>query len=245
MEREYIKIPKSSPMPNSVIDLKELSDEFWKNEIFHHLLSFYQNYDSQDLKEKIDQERIKNSPQIENRIARFIRRYLENNRLFSAHFDVVGENINDDSDKEGFYDITTLNTYWVKNGTTKKIRFHFECKNLDNSQGLINKYVCYNKGHQDFDGGVYRYFNGKYAQNLDFGGMIGFVLEGNIPEIKNKISRKMESKFDITPEGDLLSVSDNSIEGNEFTFDTTHKRKNKEFLIHHLLFDFSKNISDE
>ena len=36
-----------------------------------------------------------------------------------------------------------------------------------------------------------------------------------------------------------VSVKDNSIEGNKFTFDSNHKRKNKEFLIHHLLFDFT------
>ena len=82
MEREYIKIPKSSPMPNSVSDLKELSDEVWKNEIFHHLLSFYQNYDSKELKEKIEQERKNTKPQIENKIAHYIRRYLEKDRFF-------------------------------------------------------------------------------------------------------------------------------------------------------------------
>ena len=104
MEREYIKIPKSSPMPISIPELKELSDEAWKNEIFHHLLSFYQNYNKKELADKIEQERKKAKPQIENRIAHYIRRYLENNKFFSANFDVVGENRNDDSDKEGFYD---------------------------------------------------------------------------------------------------------------------------------------------
>lgn len=238
MEREYIKIPKSSPMPNSVSDLKELSDEVWKNEIFHHLLSFYKNYDSKELKEKIEQERKSTKPQIENKIAHYIRRYLEKDRFFSANFDVVGENKNDESDNVGFYDITTLNTYWVEKGTTNKVRFHFECKNLDKSQDLVNKYVCYNKGHSVFDGGVYRYFNGKYAQSLNFGGMIGFVLEGNVLDTKSKIKKKLTDKFDITPEGDLLVLTDRSIEGNDFTFDSTHNRKGKEFLIHHLLFEF-------
>lgn len=239
MEREYIKIPKSSPIPNSVSGLKELSDEVWKNEIFHHLLSFYKNYNSKELKEKIEQERKKTKPQIENRIAQYIRRYLEKDRFFSANFDVVGENRNDDSEKEGFYDITTLNTYWVEKGTNNKVRFHFECKNLDKTQDLVNKYVCYNKGYSVFDGGVYRYFNGKYAQSLNFGGMIGFVLDGEIADLKDKIIKKLNDKFDIEPEGNIVFVTDNSIEGNEFTFNSTHRRKNKDFLIHHLLFVFS------
>lgn len=239
MEREYIKIPKSSPMPNSVSDLKELSDEVWKNEIFHHLLSFYQNYDRKELHQKIEHERKSTKPQIENRIAHYIRRYLQKDRFFSANFDVVGENRNDDSEKEGFYDITTLNTYWVEKGTTNKVRFHFECKNLVNKQDLINKYVYYNKGNSVFDGGVYRFFNGKYAQSLNFGGMIGFILDGEVAEIKNKITKKLNDKFDIAPDGNLVDVLDKSIEENQFTFNSIHKRKNKNFLIHHLLFDFT------
>lgn len=241
MEREYIKIPKSSPISDyaPISGLKKLNDEYWKNEIFHHLLSFYKNYDRKKLKRKIEKEIKAPNPRPENCMAFYIRRYFEKNRFFNMNFDVVGENRNDDSEKEGFYDITISNTYWIQEESNQKIRFHFECKNLDKSQDLVNKYVCYNKGHSVFDGGVYRYFNGKYAQSLNFGGMIGFVLQGNVTDIKNKIVTKLNEKFDITPEGDLINIADNSIEGNEFTFNSTHKRKNKEFLIHHLLFNFS------
>ena len=69
--------------------------------------------------------------------------------------------------------------------------------------------------------------------------MIGFVIEGNVADIKNKIVEKLKNRFDITPEGDLLSVVNSSIEKNEFTFDSNHKRFDNEFLIHHLLFDFT------
>lgn len=232
MEREYIKIPKSSPMPSSVPELKQLSDEVWKNEIFYHLLLFYQNYDSNELKEKIEKERKQKYPRPERLIAKYIRLKLNANRKFGYHFKAFGENTNDE-DIEGNYDITIHSTNW------KNKDFHFECKNLDKSQDLVNKYVCYNKGYSVFDGGVYRYFNGKYAQSLNFGGMMGFVLEGSVAKIKNKIIEKLSDKFDIAPEGDLVDVTDNSIEGNEFTFNSTHKRKNREFLIYHLLFNFS------
>ena len=65
---------------------------------------------------------------------------------------------------------------------------------------------------------------------------------GKIKGIKvdNKILRKLADKFEITPEGDLLAITDCSVEKNDFTFDSNHKRDNKEFLIHHLLFDFTK-----
>lgn len=91
-----------------------------------------------------------------------------------------------------------------------------------------------------FDGGVLRYFNGKYAQNLAFGGMIGFIIDGNSNDIKTAILQKLSDKFLISPEGDLISTKDNSIEDNTFTFDSLHSRLSSEFTIHHLLFDFAK-----
>ena len=89
-------------------------------------------------------------------------------------------------------------------------------------------------------GGVLRYFNGKYAQNLSFGGMLGFVLSGNQTNIKSNICTKLNEKFNISPEGDLVNITENAINGNEFTFNSTHSRLGNEFTIHHLLFDFSK-----
>lgn len=231
MEREYIKIKKPSPLPSTIHLLKNLDDEFWKNWVFFHLLSFYKNFDRKMLEEKINTERAKSSPRIEREIAKFLRLYLKNNRLFDFHFDVFGE-ITNDEDVEGNYDILINNTYW-KNG------FFFECKNLNESQDLVNKYVSYNKGGGVYDGGVYRYFNGKYAQNQNFGGMIGFILSGDNNIIKGKIQEKLKEKFDITAQGDLISIEDNSIETNEFTFDSNHTRFETTFLIHHILFNLT------
>ncbi len=231
MQREYIRIKKPAPLPFDTRQLKTLDDGFWKNWVFYYLLDFYQNYDSTELKSKIEEEKKKQYPRTEREIAKFIRLKLKANREFGLNFSVKGEETNDE-DVEGNYDITIHNTYW------KNKDFYFECKNLDDKQDLVNKYVCYNRGHSSFDGGVYRYFNGKYAQSLDFGGMIGFVLKGSVLDVKNKIIEKLKDKFDTAPEGDLLNIMDNSIEKNNFTFDSNHKRFNKEFLIHHLLFDF-------
>lgn len=232
MEREYIRITEPSSLPTYTPLLKELDDEFWKKWIFYYLLTFYRNYDSVELKEKIETEKKKPYPKVEREIAKFLRKKLNADKKFGYHFTVFGESTNDE-DIEGNYDVTIHSTNW------KSKNFHFECKILDSHQDLVNKYVCYNKGHLIYDGGVYRYFNGKYAQNSSFGGMIGFVIEGNVADIKNKIVEKLKNRFDITPEGDLLSVVNSSIEKNEFTFDSNHKRFDNEFLIHHLLFDFT------
>lgn len=58
-----------------------------------------------------------------------------------------------------------------------------ECKNLSTRQNLINEYIYVDTKD---DGGIYRYFNGKYAQEQSFGGMIGFILRGEVKAIKWK-----------------------------------------------------------
>jgi hypothetical protein len=239
MEREYIRVEKPSlPFPKNTDSLKALDDEFWKNWVFYYLLNFYKNCNNAELKSKIEEEKKKKYPRTEREIAKFIRFKLKANREFGWNFSVKGEETNDEI-VEGNYDITIHNTYW------KNKDFYFECKNLDGSLDLINKYVCYNTYKKNtyneniFDGGVLRYFNGKYAQSLVFGGMIGFVLAGDSIKIKNSLVKKLNEKLNTTPEGDLIKITDNSIEGNYFTFDSLHKRLDKEFTIHHLLFDFT------
>jgi len=68
-------------------------------------------------------------------------------------------------------------------------------------------------------------------------GRQGFIVEGGFMKIKSKIHKKLQEKFDTTPNGDLTGFVDNSIENNNFTFDSYHSRNNSEFVIHHLLFD--------
>lgn len=231
MEREYIKIKKRPPLPNSTVHQRALNDDIWKDLVFYHLLTFYKGYDKLELKNKITEEQAKEHPRTERIIAKFVRKKLNNTREFSLCFKAFGEPTNDE-DVEGSYDIVIDNTYW-------KNKFYFECKNLDNTQDLINKYIFYKMTPTKNDGGVYRYFNGKYAQNQNFGGMIGFVLEGETKSIKNKIIEKLNTKFDTSPNGDLKQIIDNSIEGNTFTFNSIHYRANTDFILHHLLFNFT------
>lgn len=137
MEREYIRIKKPAPLPFDTRQLKSLDDEFWKKWVFYYLLDFYKNYDSVELKSKIEDEKKKQYPRTEREIAKFVRLKLKANREFGFNFSVKGEETNDE-DVEGNYDITIHNTYW------KNQDFYFECKNLDGSKDLVDKYVCYN-----------------------------------------------------------------------------------------------------
>ncbi len=232
MEREYIRIKKPSPLPDYTSLQRKLNDKVWKEMVLYHLLMFYKHYDIDELKNIIISEKKEAHPRVERIIAKYLRKYLKNNRKFDLQFDVYGE-VTNDEDIEGNYDIVISNTYWEN-------KYYFECKNLKDTTDLINKYIyCkINKnGEKISDGGIYRYFNGKYAQNQNFGGMIGFVLAGTIAEIKSRIINKLDTPFDISPEGDLKRTRDKSIEGNEFTFTSIHSRFGEDFTIDHLLFD--------
>lgn len=232
MEREYIRITTpSTPFPKNTDSLRVLDDAFWKKWIFYHLLSFYKSYDSEELNEKIEAEKKNKKSDIEDLIALYIREYLRKDRLFGLQGLKIVGGVNNDLTIKGLYDISILHSYWDK-------EFHFECKNLNSGQDLVNKYVCYKKGKNVYDGGILRYFNGKYAQNLAFGGMIGFILTGDHLTIKNSLITKLNEKLHTSPEGDLIKITDNSIDENNFTFDSLHKRFDKEFIIHHVLFDF-------
>jgi len=242
--RDYVKTGKLMSLPDSSIEKRKISNDTWKSQVFFHLLHFYKSYSVSEIKRIINTEKSKPQARIEDEIALFFRNSLKQNRKFGLQGFIIAGGVNNDEKKKGLYDISIFHSDW-RNDEDLPIEFHFECKNLDNSQDLVSKYVYYNTYEKDsnneniFNGGIYRYFNGKYAQKMNFGGMIGFVLEGDVPNAKNEIISKLNEKFNTTPNGDLLRVIENSIEQNDFTFDSYHSRFNSEFVIHHLLFKFS------
>lgn len=243
-EREYIKTGKVIFLPDSSFEKRKLDDQIWKSQVFFHLLNFYKTCNLSEIQKIIAIERSKKQSQIEDEIAKFIRMSLSKNRTIGLHGFIIKGGVNNDEIKKGLYDISFFHSDW-KDIAGKDIEFHFECKNLDGSKDLTDKYVNYNTykknldGENVFDGGVIRYFNGKYAQKMNFGGMIGFVLGGEVINIKNEIVKRLYNKFHTSPEGDLLKVLDNSIEENDFTFDSCHKRFGSEFMLHHLLLNLT------
>ena len=58
-DREYIRLPKSSALPDSSIQKRKLNDCFWVNLIHLHLLKFYKEYDIEELKKLIAKEKKK------------------------------------------------------------------------------------------------------------------------------------------------------------------------------------------
>ena len=73
-------------------------------------------------------------------------------------------------------------------GHLRKVYFSIECKRLHVSppsgfKSLANEYV---------KEGMYRYFNGQYAQGLDKGGMLGYIMDGNIDKAINGVKKAIE-----------------------------------------------------
>lgn len=236
-EKEYIRIPKTKPLPNEIIQLRKLKDEDWKRFIFQHLLRFYKYADFKQIKARIQDEKKKKRSSIEEVIKKFISRWLRCDQRFDTNGFIINREPSTDGKIDGYYDLKFEHSYW------KRKYFPFECKNLDRHQASINEYV-YNKSKND--GGVYRYLTGKYASNLAFGGMIGFILEGNENEIILNIINKIIVSFQDRKIEDLATngITRNSIAGNHNTFDTVHLRqksskKRQVFILHHIIFDMT------
>ncbi len=75
-------------------------------------------------------------------------------------------------------------------GYSRKVYFSIECKRLrfnfpSGFDSLANKYVTE---------GMFRYFNGQYAPGLDKGGMLGYVMDGNVTEAVKDVTKAINNK---------------------------------------------------
>lgn len=113
----------------------------------------------------------------------------------------------------------------------EKTFFSFECKRLrvnfpSGFDNLAGKYVTE---------GMYRYFNGQYARDLDKGGMLGYVMDGNINEAIKDVQRAIEKRrtnLHIQENGTLNASS--SIISKQVK-ETLHKYgPNDKFTIYHI-----------
>lgn len=248
--RNYVKIPAIKVMPDSDTLKKKLTDSDFKNYIFHFILLFYSETKTEDVWENINvlEASSKNKNREENIVemidvwlrssTKYARSSQSNNANFIFNFEPKSS-----GKIKGHYDIKINHSNWKKGN--KIVYFVFECKCLDLSKNSkthsIPEYV-YNKSKQD--GGVYRFLlDDKYSKEQSFGGMIGFVLGGSTKDYKKRIQKTLVDLKDNIDFGHLVEngIIDNSIEENEFTFDSIHTRANgQKITLHHILFDFTK-----
>lgn len=248
--RGYVKVPATQPLPTSVEEQQNLSDEAYKKHIFKYLLEFYQSLDTQEVWDKIIASENRNPDKHKEREG-IIRDLIERKSRKNKEFTRAGFRVNAESNSEGkqkgHYDLKFEHSYWQEEKEDEIIPkfFVFECKCLAKgaSKHTVAEYVFVDNKTKT-DGGVYRFLlDDKYATEQDFGGMIAFVLNGNTEDFISKIKDALKNLKDkgldfghLIPNG----IIDKSIEENSFTFDSIHTRKNGEQItLHHIIFDFT------
>ncbi|MEA3495665.1 MAG: hypothetical protein U9R42_06475 [Bacteroidota bacterium] len=243
--KEYFKIPKTKAMSNLRDQLRKLDDEIWKNYIFSHLFQYYNSVDNKTIQTIIQKETDKKKANIETEIKKHIRNWLtRQSESFDEQEFIVNLEPSSECNKDGFIDLKFEHSSW------RNKYFSFEAKNLGEIKNrgqstLINEYV-YVKTKDREDGGMYRYMTNKYACELNFGGMLGFVV-GKNQDLINKLTDKIQSVYQKTNRGTLIGnkIIYNSITDNKNTFDTIHLRKNsitkqeEKFCLHHIIMDFA------
>lgn len=229
-------------MPDSRTLLRQLPDEEWRNYVLFFLLKYFKEVDKKEVLNLIDNEKRKNRAQIETVLKKHIRNWLKRKCAeFNLCEFILNRESSSENEAEGYYDLKFEHSQWSK-------YFSFEAKNLGQTKSItlahsIDEYV-YIKAKSD--GGMYRYMTNKYACDLDFGGMIGFVVSDANVSIMDLLINKIQSIFCNDSIGCLIDdkIITSSIAGNSNTFDTTHFVEygdvNKTIRLHHILMDFTK-----
>lgn len=215
-------------------------DDFWESLILDYISSLYDNISSG--------EKALLRANDERAVKEFIRKKLESEDTFSEEhlLTVELEPQNKHSRLQGFYDIKIRSSLWNS-------YFSFECKCLNNTQVSILEYV-YNpnktKKKKKFeDGGLYRFLINKYSTDKKFGGMIGFMQNGDSDQIKKSIFNQIRGlKLSsnncyfgvLEKEGILETNTPYYFQFNHSRYDISENRECEPIKIHHFLYDFTK-----
>jgi hypothetical protein len=119
-------------------------------------------------------------------------------------------------------------------GWREEVYFAFECKRLNvvnkggRSVSLSSAYVGNN--------GMMRFITGQYSLTLPEGGMIGYVLDGDVARAKNSVNTSIRNKCRELKMNLSGELSDSSIRpADDQVSETLHHLNSGKFLMHHLL----------
>jgi len=217
-------------------------DEDWIEKIHDSIFAFFEACECH-----------KYSNMSETDISDSVKDWLNNNEEYSVGFEglkVQREAKNENRLLVGYYDLKFENSCW-------KNYYAIECKLMNESETQLKEYI-YNptktKKNEPYpEGGAYRFLINKYAQNLTYGGMLGYVQKGDVQQIITNIKQRL-TELEITLEngqkfGQLTDekLLDERIQDKDYTFQSKHVRcdLNSNQIIapihlHHILFDFTK-----
>lgn len=171
----------------------------------------------------------KKSSKLEDHITNRFCAHLRNNKNRSKHFFSIepqSDILDDVGELVGRIDLKFIS------GNEEKIYFSFECKPLRVTRPSGRISASYSEYVKE---GMYRYFNGQYAQDLDKGGMLGYVMGGNIDKTINGVKNAIEIR-----RGNLNMSSDktlckSSMSSSRQVKETAHNYgPTGQFTIHHI-----------
>jgi hypothetical protein len=125
-------------------------------------------------------------------------------------------------------------------GFRRKVYFSIECKRL-----RINLPKGFNALSKEYViEGMYRYFNGQYAQELDKGGMLGYVMDGNCNEAIKDVQKAIEKqRLDLYMQ-DNETLKDSTCIISRQVKETLHKYgPNEKFTIYHLFLPMNVTLN--
>lgn len=119
-------------------------------------------------------------------------------------------------------------------GHREHVYYSIECKRLrvvrkdGSTAALASEYV---------KEGMFRYFNGQYAADLNKGGMLGYVMDGDVPKARDNVVALIERNRNTLRMKSTASANVSSIlPSDPGMFDTSHTQPpGRLFIIHHLL----------
>ncbi len=161
-------------------------------------------------------------------LSRWLRRNRDSSMLpFQIHVQMV-ELANGAGEDQGKMDIAFLPLV-----PREDIYFCLECKRLNVvHDGSVRPYASEYLTH-----GMLRFIQGKYAAHVRNGGMLGYVLDGNVAQAIRNVSRLIEQRHEelgMQPPGEMTTSS--ILPDDKRLRETQHSRpfEPKNFLIHHI-----------
>jgi ACT domain-containing protein len=202
--------------------------DLWADTFPHHLvpdvlemlLSAWEAFNASDERPKSDEHEVP----ITQRFRPFL---IKDKNMRTLPFTIGRESVEDDlesGEEKGRIDIR------LRHGYREEVYLAFECKRLnvmlkDGLRSLASEYVSQ---------GMMRFITEQYSINLPEGGMIGYVLNGDVNDAMNKIDKSIRNKcteLNMEPPGGLVASS--IIPENEQIQETLH-HLDADFLMHHV-----------
>ena len=187
----------------------------WPGEVLHYVLNVWKKF------------RLPSSVRLEPRVTKLLvgairKQYESEGRDW---FVTVEDPEWDESGKE----ISRTDIRFYPPGKQRHaVSFVFECKCLNKPQSNASKYVGAD--------GMMCFINGKYGAGLPCAGMLGFVMDGDVPRAHRAVCKaigKRQNSLQIVGQGDYRSSS--VLNNHRWHGETIHQVSGSRFTIYHLL----------